>query len=77
MKRTWVALGLCGLLVGGPLVATPVFAATDKIEVAAVTYLQKHPEAIYIEVEEDLNKHFTGLMTPSKVLLYAVLNSYA
>ena len=38
MKRTWVALGLCGLLVGGPLVATPVFAATDKIEVAAKAF---------------------------------------
>ena len=50
---------------------------SDKVEVAIVTYLQKHPEAIYIEVEEELNRQFTGLMTPSKGLLYAVLNSYA
>lgn len=50
---------------------------SDKTEIAVVTYLQKHPEAIYLEVEEELNKQFTGLMTPSKGLLYAVLNSYA
>ncbi|MBK7450402.1 MAG: hypothetical protein IPJ47_13665 [Anaerolineales bacterium] len=28
-------------------------------------------------MEEELNKQFTGLMTPSKGLIYAVLNSYA
>lgn len=49
---------------------------SDRVEVAIVTYLQKHPQAIYIEIEEELNKQFPGLMTPSKGLIYAVLNSY-
>lgn len=50
---------------------------SDKVEVAIVTFLQKNPEAIYLEVEESLNGQFTGLMTPSKGLIYAVLDSYA
>jgi hypothetical protein len=50
---------------------------SDRVEVAVVTYLQKNPNAIFLEVEEELNKQFTGLMTPSKGLIYAVLNSYA
>jgi hypothetical protein len=50
---------------------------SDKVEVAIVTYLQKNPEAIYLEIEEALNSQFTGLMTPSKGLIYAVLDSYA
>ncbi|GMV32884.1 hypothetical protein FBQ83_02405 [Chloroflexi bacterium CFX5] len=50
---------------------------SDKVEAAVVTYLQKNPEAIYLEVEGELNKQFPGLMTPSKGLIYAVLNSYA
>lgn len=50
---------------------------SDRVEVALVTYLQKNPNAIFLEVEEELSKQFTGLMTPSKGLIYAVLNSYA
>ncbi|MCQ3937024.1 MAG: hypothetical protein DPW18_08270 [Chloroflexi bacterium] len=50
---------------------------SDRVEVAIVTYLQKNPNAIYLEVEEDLYREFPGLMTPSKGLIYAVLNSYA
>ena len=50
---------------------------SDKAEVAIVTYLQKKRSVIFLEVEEDLNRQFTGLMTPSKGLIYAVLNSYA
>ncbi|WKZ37546.1 MAG: hypothetical protein QY332_06315 [Anaerolineales bacterium] len=50
---------------------------SDRVEVAVVTYLQKNPNAIFLEVEEDLYSQFTGLMTPSKGLIYAVLNSYA
>ena len=49
----------------------------DKVEVAVVTFLQKNPQAIYLEIEEELNNQFTGLMTSSKGLIYAVLNSYA
>ena len=50
---------------------------SDRIEKAIVIYLQKNPHAIFLEVEEDLYTQFTGLMTPSKGLIYAVLNSYA
>lgn len=50
---------------------------SDKVEVAIVTFLQKNPQAIFLEVENELNNQFTGLMTPSKGLIYAVLNSYA
>ena len=50
---------------------------SDKIEVGIVNYLQKNPQTIFLEVEEELNKQFTGLMTPSKGLIYAILNSYA
>lgn len=57
--------------------AAPNESLSDKVEIAIVTFLQKNPTAIYLEVEEELNKQFTGLMTPSKGLIYAVLNSYA
>ena len=50
---------------------------SDLIEVAVVTFLQKNPNAIFLEVEEYLYPRFPGLMTPSKGLIYAVLNSYA
>jgi len=50
---------------------------TDLIEIAVVTYLQKNPNAIFLELEDDLYPRFPGLMTPSKGLIYAVLNSYA
>ncbi len=50
---------------------------SDLIEMAVVTYLQKNPNAIFLEVEGDLYPRFPGLMTPSKGLIYAVLNSYA
>jgi 1,4-alpha-glucan branching enzyme len=47
------------------------------VEVAAVTYLQKNQNAIFLEIEADLYPRFPGLLTPSKGLIYAVLNSYA
>jgi hypothetical protein len=50
---------------------------SDKAEILIVTFLQKNPNAIFLEVEEELNRQLTGLMTPSKGLIYAVLNSYA
>jgi hypothetical protein len=50
---------------------------TDNVEVAIVNYLQKSPERIYLEIENELYQHFTGLLTPSKRIIYAVLNSYA
>jgi len=50
---------------------------SDRVEMAVVTYLQKNPNSIFIEIENDLNPRFPGLFTPSKGLIYAVLNSYA
>ena len=47
------------------------------MEVAIVTFLQKQNEAVYLEIETDLYPRFPGLLTPSKGLIYAVLNSYA
>ena len=49
----------------------------DRVEVAAVTFLQKNPGSLYLEIEDDLYPQFPGLMTPSKMMIYAVLNSYA
>jgi hypothetical protein len=50
---------------------------SDKIEMAIVTFLQKNPDSIYLEIEDDLYPQFPGLMTPSKAMIYAVLTSYA
>jgi hypothetical protein len=50
---------------------------SDRVEVAVVTFLQKHPNSIYLEIEQDLYPRFSGLLTPSKGMIYAVLSSYA
>jgi hypothetical protein len=50
---------------------------SDRVEVAVVTFLQKNPNAIFLDIENEINPQFTGLLTPSKGLIYAVLNSYA
>ena len=47
------------------------------MEIAVVNYLQKNQNVIYLEIENELYPQFTGLLTPSKGLIYAVLNSYA
>lgn len=49
----------------------------DRVEVATVNYLQKHPDCIYLEIESELYRLFPGLLTPSKGMLYAILRSYA
>jgi hypothetical protein len=49
----------------------------DRVEVAIVTFLQKNPDSIYLEIEEDLYPQFLGPLTPSKAMIYAVLHSYA
>ncbi|MFN8404562.1 MAG: hypothetical protein U0V48_13550 [Anaerolineales bacterium] len=49
----------------------------DRVEVAIVTFLQKNPDSIYLEIEDDLYPQFAGLLTPSKAMIYAVLDSYA
>jgi len=50
---------------------------SDSVEVAIVTFLQKNPDSIYLEIEDDLYPRFPGLLTPSKAMIYAVLDSYA
>ena len=49
----------------------------DQVEITVVTYLQKQPGRIFLEIEDDLNTRFPGLLTPSKAMVYAVLSSYA
>jgi hypothetical protein len=49
----------------------------DRVEVAVVTFLQRHPNSIFREVEQDLYPRFPGLLTPSQGMIYAVLSSYA
>jgi hypothetical protein len=49
----------------------------DRVEIAVVTFLQKNPNSIFLEIEDDLYPRFPGLLTPSKGMIYAVLNSYA
>ncbi len=50
---------------------------SDLVEVAIVTFLQKNPNSIYLEIEDDLYPRFPGLLTPPKAMIYSVLNSYA
>ena len=50
---------------------------TDRVEVAVVNFLQKNPDSIFLEIEDDLYPRYPGLLTPSKGMIYAVLNSYA
>jgi hypothetical protein len=50
---------------------------SDRVEVAVVTFLQKNPNSIFLEIEQDLNPRFPGLLTPSQAMIYAVLSSYA
>jgi hypothetical protein len=50
---------------------------TDRVEMAIVTFLQKNPNSIYLEIEDHLYPQFRGLLTPSKGMIYAVLDSYA
>ena len=50
---------------------------SDRVEVAAVTFLQKNPNSIFLDIEQDLYPRFPGLLTPSKAMIYSVLSSYA
>jgi hypothetical protein len=50
---------------------------SDQVEIALVTFLQKHPNSIFREIEEELYPRFPGLLTPSQGMIYAVLSSYA
>jgi hypothetical protein len=59
---------------GGPALSESL---SDRVEVAVVTFLQKHPNSIFLEVEQDLYPRLPGLLTPSQAMIYAVLSSYA
>jgi hypothetical protein len=50
---------------------------SDRVEIAAVTFLQKNPNSIFLDIEQDLYPRFPGLLTPSKAMIYSVLSSYA
>jgi hypothetical protein len=50
---------------------------SDRVEIAVVTFLQKHPNSIFLEIEHDLYPRLPGLLTPSHAMIYAVLSSYA
>jgi hypothetical protein len=48
----------------------------DRVERAVVTFLQKHPASSLLELEQGLYPEFPGVLTPSKALVWAVLESY-
>ena len=48
----------------------------DRVEQAVVTFLQRHPSSTLLELERGLYPEFPGLLTPSKALVRAVLESY-
>jgi hypothetical protein len=75
-----VDTGLWGsndLPAGGTAQSRYYEALSDRVEVAVVTFLQKHPNSIFIEIEQDLYPRLPGLLTPSQAMIYAVLSSYA
>jgi len=49
----------------------------DRVEMAAVQFLQKHPACTPRELEAGLNAEFPGLFTPSLGLIKEILASYA
>jgi hypothetical protein len=57
--------------------AAPHESLSDRVEVATVSFLQKHPNSIYLEIAQELYPRCPGLLTPSHGMVYAVLSSYA
>jgi hypothetical protein len=72
-----VDTGLWGLSKGSDELIRHYESLSDRVEVAVVTFLQKHPNSIFLEIEQDLYPRFPGLLTPSQAMIYAVLSSYA
>jgi hypothetical protein len=68
-----VETGLWGLHRYDPAVDS----LADRVEMAAVNFLQKNPDRIFLEIEEMLYAGYPGLLTPSKGLIYNILYSYA
>ena len=50
---------------------------TDRVEIAIVQFLQKHPGCTFRELERTVNAGLPGLLTPSLGQLHAILTSYA
>jgi hypothetical protein len=48
----------------------------DRVERSVVTFLQKNPGSTLLELERGIYPDFPGLLTPSKALVGAVLESY-
>jgi hypothetical protein len=48
----------------------------DRVEKTVVNCLHKHPSSTLLELEAELYPEFPGLLTPSKALVGAVLESY-
>ncbi|MDW8278859.1 MAG: hypothetical protein RMJ85_12645 [Anaerolineales bacterium] len=48
----------------------------DRVEIAVVSYLQKHPGATSEQIEHLVNNTFRGLYTPAVELIRAILTSY-
>jgi len=48
----------------------------DRVERAVVTFLQRNPNSTLLELESNIYPEFPGLLTPSKALVGAVLESY-
>src|SRR6266498_3227571 len=79
-----VDTGVWGLNANTPPSTSPANGATaqddslsDRVEVTIVSFLQKNPQCIYLEIEDEVYARFPGLFTPSKAMIYAVLDSYA
>jgi hypothetical protein len=72
-----VDTGLWGLSKGSDELIRHYESLSDRVEVAVVTFLQKHPNSISLEIEQELYPPFPGLLTPSQAMIYAVLSSYA
>jgi len=48
----------------------------DRVERAVVTFLQRNPSSTLLDLERGIYPDFPGLLTPSKALMGAVLESY-
>ena len=48
----------------------------DRVERSVVTFLQKNPASTLLDLERGIYPEFPGLLTPSKALVGAVLESY-
>jgi hypothetical protein len=50
---------------------------SDRVEMDVVKYLLDHPDCALVEILRDLAPNYPGLLTPSRGMVLAVLDSYA